>query len=218
MNDLCREVRVVLDKNATSDALIALDDIDTLSVEEIIRSKIEEGARIVENNAPHHLLDSGRAFGESIWWEEQKGIGMGSIHLPDDFLRLVSFRMSDWAKSVTEVITEDDDEYAVQRSRYGVRGNPQRPVVAIVQEPIGLVLEFYTCTAGEDAYVRYARYIPIPKIRNNEIEICEKLKPAVIYYIGYLTALTLGDAQTASILQSVGNRLAEIEEQPTIAQ
>ena len=33
----------------------------------------------IETNAPAHLLDSGRAFGESIGWDGQPGYGAGYI-------------------------------------------------------------------------------------------------------------------------------------------
>ena len=45
----------------TSEALSGLGDVDTLSLEDIIRSKIADAARVVERAAPAHLLDSGRA-------------------------------------------------------------------------------------------------------------------------------------------------------------
>lgn len=213
VSDLIAEVRVVMDRNNTSAPLLAEGDIDTLTIEEIIEASLPRAARIIEGNAPHHLIDSGKPFGQSISWESRRGIGSGSIHLPDDYLRLVVFQMSDWSRPVTETISEDDDEYAVQRSRYGVKGNPQRPVVAVVQQPIGLVLEFYSCEAGDKAYVKRARYLPIPKVRKGKIELCEKLKDAVVYYTGYLAYLSLGDANSAALLRATANQLAEIEEQ-----
>jgi hypothetical protein len=190
-----------------SSQLLDTGDIDTLSVEEIIDGKIADAARIVEGNAPFDLLDSGRAFGDNIGWQSRKGVGMGWIHLPDDFMRLVVFQMSDWAYAVTSPITADDPLYAQQHSRYGIKGNPQRPVVAIVQQPIGLVLEFFTCEAGDSAYIKQARYIPIPKIRNGNIELCEKLKPAIIYYTAYLVAMSTGQGELAESLLNISNEL-----------
>lgn len=201
--DIIRDVRIAIDQNTTSDALLEVGDVDTLSLEEIIRSKIVDAATIVEAQAPVYLLDGGKAFGDSILWDSQPGIGSGEIHLPDDFLRLVCFRMSDWEGNPS-VITEDDPKYAMQHSRYaGIRGNPQNPVVAIVTQPIGQVLEFYSCTAGEQAYVKQARYIPIPRIEGEEIEVCEKLRRAIVYYAAYLTALSVGNGDLATAMQTI---------------
>lgn len=203
-----REIRIALDQDKTSDQLITIGDIDTLSMEDMIESKICDAARIVHSHAPSYLLDGGKAFGESIGWKSRVGYGMGFIHLPDDFLRLVTFQMSDWTRAVTVAIDETDPLYAQQQSRYaGVRGNPQKPVVAITMQPIGQVLEFYSCTAGAKVYLKRARYIPIPRIENGCIELCEKLKSAVVYYTAYLVALSTGQNDLATSMSNIANEL-----------
>lgn len=211
VENIINEVKVALDENVDSSALSGLGDVDTLKLDEIIESKVVDAARIIESNAPAHLLDSGRAFGESIGWDGQPGYGAGYIHLPDDFMRLVCFQMSDWDYAVTVAITEDSPQYQMQRSRFaGVRGNPQKPVVAITSQPIGLVLEFFSCYSGESAFIKKARYIPIPRIKNGKIDICEKLKPAIVYYTAYLSALSLGDGDASAAMLSTARELAEI--------
>lgn len=203
-----REIRIMLDQNMTSTPLLESGDIDTLSLEQIIESKIADAARIVETNAPSYLLDSGRSFGYTIDWASRVGYGAGSIHLPDDFMRLVTFQMSDWSRAVTIPITEDDPLYARQHSRYpGIRGNPQNPVVAITTQSLGLVLEFFSCSAGSDVYLKRARYIPIPRIEDEGIEICEKLKSAVVAYAAYLTALSTQQSELAANMLNIANEL-----------
>lgn len=211
VENIIKEVKVALDENVDSSALSGLGDVDTLKLDEIIESKVVDAARIIESNAPAHLLDSGRAFGESIGWDGQPGYGAGYIHLPDDFMRLVCFQMSDWDYALTMAITEDSPQYQMQRSRFaGVRGNPQKPVVAITSQPIGLVLEFFSCYSGDNAFIKKARYIPMPRIRNGKIELCEKLKPAVVYYTAYLSALSMGEGDAAAALLATARELAEI--------
>lgn len=198
--DIMQEVRVAIDKNNNSAPLAELGDVDTLSIDEIIERKLEDAARVVISNAPHHLLDSGKAFATSISWNSSKVKNWGFTQLPDDFLRLVSFQMCDWSYPVTEPITEEHPLYAEQQSRFvGIGGNYERPVVAIVQYPIGLVLEFYSCTANNVA-VKRARYIGIPHIENGNINICEKLKQAVVYYCAYMVDLTLSNIEHANAM------------------
>ena len=142
VEELVKEVRVALDENATSEQLRGFGDSETLTLDAIIESKIEGAAKVIELNAPFHLLDGGEGFCDSenpsadnsvAWASGEVGIGYGIAKLPDDFLRLVSFKMSDWDYAVTTAITEDDPRYAMQHSRYGgIKGNPQRPVVAVV--------------------------------------------------------------------------------------
>lgn len=208
VSELKEDIRIALDQNMTSEQLFETGDIDTLSLEEIIESKIVDAARLVEGTAPSYLLNGGKAFGDSISWDSAHGYGSGRILLPDDFLRLVSFQMSDWDYPVTLPITEDDPAYAMQRSRYpGIKGNPQRPVVAITMQPAGQVLEFFSCMAGESVYIRRAQYIPIRTIEDGMIDLCEKLRRPIVYRAAQLVATSIGDTEAATALLNISNEL-----------
>lgn len=219
VTELKKDIRVALDENKNSTALSALGDVDTLTLDEIIESKIETAAKMVEASAPYYLLGLGKNIDDddnvdedfyAINWTEREGQGPGWMHLPDDFLRLVTFQMSDWSRAVTEAISEDDPRYAMQYSRYpGIKGCPQKPVVAITKHPEGLMLEFYSCTKGAGVTVKRATYIPIPKIKNGSIAISEKLKPAVVYQAAVLVAITIGSDSMAEKLQNICNSLKE---------
>lgn len=199
VEDIVRDARVVLDSNNSSAALSELGDVDTLKVDEIIESRIVDAAVLVEQRAAHWLLDGGKSLSCNITWKSNNS---GTIGLPKGFLRLVTFRMSDWAHPVTDPITEDSPLYAMQSSRFGgVRGNTQRPVVAIVhgQSESGLVLEFYGCDSQE-ATVSYGRYIARPEITAGKVDICPSLREAIVYRTASLTAQTLGDNNLAAML------------------
>ncbi len=218
VDDLKRDIRVAIDQNADSSPLLnaGVGDIDTLTMEQIIESKIVDAVRIVTAAAPHYLLDSGKDFTTDICWDSRTGVGSGHVCLPADFLRLVSFKMSDWERAATLAITEEHPLYAQQSSRYaGIRGNTQRPVVAVVMRPKGQVLEFYSCAAGEGVCIDMARYIAMPQIVKrvvddttvSEIDIPEKLKDAAVYYAAYLVALSTGQVDVATAMQSICNEL-----------
>lgn len=215
---LKEEIRVALDQNRNDGTLLSdAGDVDTLALEKIIESKIEDAARIVESNAARHLLnDSVGYYGldySKIQWNGEDTTGF--VPLPDDFMRLLLFKMSDWAYAITDAITPDDPTYARQHSRYGgVRGNSQRPVVAIVERPSGLALEFFSCKT-QDAKIESAYYIPYPKMKPYQggdeddpefepgeiiIGICDKLKSAVVYYAAYMTALGCGEKTLAEAM------------------
>ena len=209
---LIEEAKVCIDENVSSDALASLGDTDTLTLEEIIRSKVEDAARLVEESAAHYLLDNGKSLlGASISWEAQPGYGKGSIRVPDDFLRLIVFQMRDWAYPVTEAITEDNPLYLMQASRYmGVRGNPERPVVAIVHTANGQDLEFYSC-AGQVGGIKTGQYLPVPKVdEEGYIELCPKLHRAVVYRLASMTAAIIGASEVAAMLLGTSNELAGI--------
>lgn len=204
-----RDVRVAIDQNSVSERLIESDDIDTLSLDEIVKSKIVDAARSVEKSAPIYMLETGTAFGDNICWKSTKGIGMGYSLLPDNFMRLISFQMSDWQTAVYNAISNDDPLYLLQSSRYpGIRGCPQRPVCAIVPMPVGLVLEFYSCTQGDSVHVVKAQYLQEPVISDDGfIEVCEKCYRAVVYYCGGLVCVAYGSKEQAELMFKLSSDL-----------
>ena len=221
VKDIVKAVKVILDENTSSEALQNLGDVDTLTLEEIIESKVEDAARLVAMSAPLYMLDGGKAFGDSIGWDMSVGRGSGRIVLPDDFLRLIIFQMADWSMPVSEAITEQDPLYARQRSRFpGIKGCPESPVVAIVNQPIGKVLEFYSCSMGEGVYIKMSRYQPVPKIEELEdseigrerwIDISPNCLRAVHYYAAYLVAESVQDEEHAGKYLNIGKSLINIE-------
>ena len=196
-----QDVRICLDQNMESDALIESGDIDTLALDEIIKSKILEAVQRVHMDAPNYLLEGGHNFGDAVYWRELES---GWVLLPPDFMRLVVFEMDDWEQAVYQAISTDDPEYEKQRSRFkGIRGTAQRPVCAIAIRPEGRVLEFYSCKS-EDAQVSRAMYIPYPKIdEDNGVDICERCYNAVVYTAAGLTLLTCGEVEK-------GNAVSEL--------
>lgn len=198
IHNVMRDVRVCLDQNMESEQLALTGDVDTLSLDEIVRSKVVEAVVRVHGAAPTHLLEQGHNFGDAVYWGDQAS---GWVLLPEDFMRLIVFEMSDWEQAVFTAIGTDDPEYRWQRQRVkALRGVPQRPVCAIATRPEGKVLEFYSCK-DELAYVRRAQYLPYPKIDvDGGIDICERCHTAVVYATAALVLITLGEADKASTL------------------
>ena len=196
-----QDVRICLDQNMESDALIESGDIDTLALDEIIKSKILEAIQRVHRDAPNYLLEGGHNFGDAVYWRELES---GWVLLPPDFMRLVVFEMDDWEQAVYQAISTDDPEYEKQRSRFkGIRGTAQHPVCAIAIRPEGRVLEFYSCKS-KNAQVSRAMYIPYPKIdEDNGVDICERCYNAVVYTAAGLTLLTCGETEK-------GNSVSEL--------
>lgn len=207
VKEIAREVKIALDQNMTSDQLLSTGDVDTLSLDEIIKSKIVEGVRRVEIEVPTYLLEEGHTFGDAIYWGED---GSGWILLPDDFMRLIAFRMSDWERTVYHAISADDGEYVKQSSRYkGIRGNVQKPVCAIVNRQEGKALEFYSCNS-ETAQVVRASYLPYPSIDSTGgVDISERCFTSVVYRIASLVLLTFGDAEKATLMENLSKSLLE---------
>lgn len=193
-----QDVRVCIDQNMSSTVLTELQDVDTLSLDEIIKSKILEAVQRVHLEAPPYLLENGHNFGDAVYWGELES---GWVLLPDDFMRLVVFEMDDWEQAVYTAFSVDDPEYAKQRSRFkGIRGTPQKPVCAIGIRPEGKVLEFYSCKS-EEATVSRAVYMPYPAIDDTGgVDVSERCYTAVVYTVAGLTLMTVGEAERGAAM------------------
>lgn len=196
---MIKDVRVVIDMNRGDALLLKDEDSDTLSLDELIRSKLTDAVRLIEMEAPQRMLESGHDFGDSVFLYDD---GRGYAILPHDFMRLICFRMSDWVRGVHEALSESDPAYSLLSSRFkGVSGSPEKPLVAIVRRAEGKVLEFSSSEDGT-ATVAQATYLPYPRIdEDDKIDMAEECYSAAVYRAAALTLASLGDQQSATILE-----------------
>lgn len=198
---ILEDVRVSLDMNQNSDTLIGINDDATLTINELIRSKIVEAVKRVHIIAPAYLLDFGNHFAESITWNPDGRSGW--MILPDDFMRLITFEMSDWDQPCFEAISTDDIKYKMVRSRFPVMGTPQKPIVAISVSPNGKILEFYSCK-DDTATVNKAVYLPYPEIDEfNGIKISQRCYDSTIYTIAALVLAALGENDKCTLFNEL---------------
>lgn len=198
--DMARAVRVAIDMNRGDEPLLMEGDSDTLTLDETIHAKLADAVRMVEMEAPAIMLESGHDFGgEGVFIGKD---GKGFVVLPDDFMRLVAFRMSDWHRTVHDAIDENSPEYAMQSSRWkGICGNPEKPVCAIVRRPEGKVLEFYS-SRDDTAAVTQASYVPRPRIDAvGGIDVAEDCYRAAVYRAAALVLSSLGDGLSTTMLE-----------------
>lgn len=198
LDEFAKDVRIAIDQNMSSKTLEDFGDVETLSLNDIIRSKIVEAVTRVHSEAPAYLLDGGYNFGDDIYWGDLES---GWCLLPDDFMRLVVFQMDDWERAVYHALSEDDIEYEKQSSRFkGIRGTAQKPVCAIAIRPEGRVLEFYSCKS-ENAMVSRAVYIPYPQIDDYDgIEVCERCYKSTVYMTASLVLTVYNDTTHSEVL------------------
>ena len=212
VSELVKEVKVLLDRNQETSGLLTPTDTDTLSQGELIQSKIVDAARIILKDAPASMLD-GKTFNElNTAWEESNGAYVGTVYLPSDMIRLLNVKASDWNRSA-EIITEEDDAYKIQCNRFGVRGNPERPIAALIHNIGNRYLELFT-SKSNTATVSLT-YVGMPSISEGNIDLPETLKDSIVYMAGYLTCISLGDTDTASGFLGVARKLAHIVEPTT---
>nr|DAG24465.1 MAG TPA: hypothetical protein [Caudoviricetes sp.] len=212
VSDLVKEVKVLLDRNQESAGLLTPDDTDTLSQAELIESKIVDAASIILSDAPEDMVE-GTACMNAVTWEDSNDYYVGKMILPTDMLRILSVKAEDWTRSAT-IISESDDAYKYQNCKYGVRGNPERPIAAIVHTTNGKSIELYT-SKKQNATLAFI-YVQVPSVTTEKkIMLPSILKDSIIYMAGYLTCISLGDTDTASGFLGVARKLAHIVEPTT---
>lgn len=164
--------------------------------EEIILEKMEFGypgtglPQLISELLPEiavNVIKDSRPVDFDEWCEMDAEVewiepGHGEIELPDDFLRLISFKMSDWKSSVSSVIFNNADNYplifSAARRRMGYR---RSPAVALTAGKRRYRLEFIG-SSDPAAYVARASYIPRPDSASTSdiLRIPRSLIPAVV--------------------------------------
>ena len=210
VSTLVSDIRVALDQNMSSTALSTLGDVDTLSLEEIINSKIEDAAEAVALKAPLAMLsDVSEDITATSTLMQQNTRYVTTLGLPSDFLRLVRFRLNSWSRAVNEAYGIDSPLYAQARSPYGIRGTVERPLVFIIPSSLAgqKILEAYCGVSGDTIVDKL--YVKKPTINNSNIVLASLLKRPTVYYAAYLVALTLQDKDAAERLLGVCMTLLE---------
>lgn len=209
VSDIVKEVKVILDRNQESAAMIP-DDSDTLSQGEIIKSKIVDAARIIESNAPSYMVDSllltNSGSVNQIGDYYKVTVDLNNYNI----LRFLSISCPNTHTHAT-IITEDDARYSMLNCKWRVFGTVEHPVAVVTQnDDYEKCIEVYV-VSKVPAFIGI-RYVEEPSISDGKINLSQKLKDAILYMDAYLTCISLGDTQTAEGYKSVAYQLANIVE------
>lgn len=224
VSDIVRDVRIAIDQNQDAESMENFGDVDTLDLSNLIKDKIEDAAKLIMKAAPLHMIGKGvnpnnlEILYEKVYEGDSQCYAV--VKLPKDYMRCVTFRMEDWLLPITgsDIITPESPEYALQRSRVvGVRGNKERPVLALVPYVADATEEdkteyCYEAYSTDDKKQCDFTYLPIPTISKDKISLPSRLYRAVVYAIAYLTVLALNAQAQASVMLSTAKQLAEIQD------
>lgn len=198
--DIVADVKVCFDEIGLNDSEF-LTGTDNAEMDTIIASKIGDALRFVGLHADVGYLEP-TVIEESVTAEN----GVVDYKLPDDFLRMVYARLSDWLFAATEPIFYTEKEYATLKNPI-TTGYPDNPKVAITADKH---LELYT-TKRSDVRLSFGYIGEAKPNNNNEWPIPEKVYRGVVYYIAGLTLLTYKDQHADSLiniaLQMIGAKM-----------
>ena len=204
VDELVKEVRVTLDENQVESEYLQ-SSTENMELNEIIRSKMPDAVRGIVEMCPVSLLNADAlTLADDDRTENEDGSGF--VVLPNDFLRLVSFKLASWNRSVTSVADEESPTGLMQRNAF-TRGTPMKPVCVLSHKADGRrVLEYFTASGGNDTVER-ALYVPNPSIvtedGNEKISIPHLLRAAIVNYCAGLTCFSRGDAEQGNLFLKI---------------
>lgn len=124
-------------------------DIDEFHIEDFV----DDAIRFIGRVAPVRALGVGVSFvpkkepqeGENTTTQtdDDSYLRANPVSLPQGFVRLIAFQMSDWALPVTDALYSDNPRYRQQADPI-LMGTPKRPVVFICDGDTNL--EYYSST------------------------------------------------------------------------
>ena len=147
-NQIIRRVRIKLDELAPFDGAEVVSN-------PTIESCLNEASDTLLMAAPTHIHPSPYDFSGNPVTLSTTDPTTGAIQLPEDFLRLVSFKLASWRRAVVTPVVEGSNIHSKQHNPYA-RGGTWKPVVVYRYKPsLGHVLEFYS-TTGENTAIGHA--------------------------------------------------------------
>ncbi len=198
--EIIKAVRWCIDEetNNTSDMADTIDDKEDSYMDNIIRAKINDALHWVTATASSSsvLADSKSVGGTTSTlavqtYDEDRHIG--AITLPSDveIINVSRIRVSGWQKAVVPV--EDTDDEALMMFDDSAYGTEDRPQATILREnPIRVLIQPSATTAT-------ISYVGVPKsvetTDSTEVDIPEKLKNSVVYYIAFLLLSAYDDTK-----------------------
>lgn len=144
---LINRVKVRIDEIcASGDFIVDVDVENSKPYDTIIDELLDESALEVLLKAPFYRLHISTANLTAI--PDGNDNKIGTIFLPDDFVRLVSLRMNAWERPVTELAVQGDDVARMQSSKY-LRGGVAKPVAVLRKSDKGYKVDYYSVTAND---------------------------------------------------------------------
>lgn len=184
IEEIVQKVRTKYDEIALNESGM-VGDTDDSDFDTIVKSCISDAYRFVVNNADLSMLEGKQITDGKLEIDSNL---VGHVALPVDFLRGLTFRLSSWQSSASDIITEDTPEYRMQSDPYAC-GTYQHPVAAIVHTSTGRELELYKAKTSNDTLKSFV-YIPAWDEESNDVDIPDQIADAFIYYVAGLTATT----------------------------
>jgi len=178
-------------------ALAKLDEISPYDTSDVIPSAaladklMDESAKTMLRSVPLHLVKPKNLTILSPNHVYDNTTGVGHIVLPTDYLRLYSFKLTEWSRSISVAITEQHPLFNLQKSRI-TRGKPNKPVCVLRHAMTTLPLTVGTLnqdpviweddTENGYLYLGYSAIVPNAELLENMVIKRIDTENNTIYY------------------------------------
>lgn len=141
-NELINRVKSNLDEISPSGSLIVDVGVeDNNPLDEIINNLLDESAKEVLIKAPVIRLNATKATETAT--QDPRDSKIGTIDIPEDFLRIVELKMADWYRSVTEIHAQGTPIANMQYNKY-TRAGVVKPIAVLSHRENKTVIEYYS--------------------------------------------------------------------------
>lgn len=181
VNEIGERVYALLDENREIlDERMEYAD-PGVSLSSLIRMLLLDSARSVLLSAPLDEVDECKHL-DSVSGLQHSGEEHALFAAPQDFLRLVWLRMSDWPVGVSSPLVVGSEEYRLRFRPHPGRVRSRRaPAVAILRRGDRVSIEVFGTVKG--ARVVEFDYIAQPAISNEAIDLPPALMPEVCAHL-----------------------------------
>lgn len=210
VGEIVTRVKAAIDELAVlSDSELGGDE-NASNMEKIIIDKIPYALNWAYLNAQQNMVDSDMISsytGGQSEGDKQLKMTFGvdnvvTVVLPDNFLRLISAKLSSWFYCPTPV--SEFSETALMQQGRTTKGCPDAPVSVLSTKDGRSVLLMYTADSEDDALeinlINSPGDVTKSATNDTDIAISDKLSKSFIYYIAYLTLLAYRDSSADKFL------------------
>lgn len=202
--ELIKKVRQLINENE-SDADVTLLTDDTRNLDEHITRLLPEAVLMVQTNARQGAVNPRMATvqrNEIVAVEE----GVGEVPLPEDFVKLLSFKMNGWQRSCVLLYPAASQVAQMQSSPY-TRGGVSRPVCVEKIAASGRSLLYYSLPSGIVPEVEHLLYEARFAAEEGLAGGNDALVTAVAYQCAALLYMVFERRDNAALMQSIAATL-----------
>lgn len=154
---LINKVKTRIDEvSASGDAIVDVGVENTKPYDSIIEELLDESAMEVLLKAPFYRLNVTTGSVSAVMDSNDEKIG--TITLPENFVRLVSLKMTSWLQPVT-AFALPGDAVAIKQSNKYIRGGVAKPVAVLYKTDAGYMAHYYSVPTKDDHKVSEFLYI-----------------------------------------------------------